>query len=751
MTAPVFDLFRQLADTEDDYVAEGDTIVFTRHGETHTLTLSHVPSVGPALRPRGSTTEWVPVETYIQREILNLPVLARQIQRALERKHDQQGLREVIDGPAQLREAAETPAASQASAKVALSSLLRTPSFGSTQIVELMAPAGQGKTVLLEHLAIEAARTYQPNQFPAPLLLVVDLLGRYVGTIHDAIAGSLNNTYTFPRLTGRDVVFCIRQRWLNLALDGFDELVARVGTREAFLRTKELVDELDASGSVVLSARDIFFNLFEIDASIRTYLQPKRGSYSIRELSLDRWGETQGRDVFAYLGSKDPRRDLHDLLTAFSNDRELVFRPFFTIRLAAAWLEGERFGNIGSQQMWDRWNYVIRIFLEREVAEKWRGRNDTPLLTTDQHIAVLGTVAEEMWRSGAFTLTREEVEIAGRIGFSEINVAADRIDDLVSRLPTHGVLSLAGNKSVKFLHESFFLYILGHRLGHALTHEIPESTFAILRAGELSPSVVEWALWCVKKEHASYLKALAWLAKHEDLLTADQVISTNVGAMVGCAGRSEPIEGLIFSKVEFSGRALFGVTVRRVTFKECDVWLADLSSSTFEDCIFERCRFGQLLLDSKTMFPGTSFTDCSLSRLEIKDQEGLFAPSEIAATLRSRKAHIADDPITRAAPARKREVAPKVIHCLDKFRRAKTWDIAVEDMAERHGKTVHDIVKLGLETGVFRTSERDAAGGRKTFFRFTVDREHLFNAQVEADPDQKINAFWDRLEEEFPG
>src|SRR5207244_1754248 len=92
---------------------------------------------------------------------------------------------------------------------------------GTTRFVQLMAPAGQGKTVLLEQIALENARTYQPDEYPVPLLLPVDLLGRYVGTIDDAIAGSLNNTYTFPSLTQRDVVECIRHGWLILALDGF--------------------------------------------------------------------------------------------------------------------------------------------------------------------------------------------------------------------------------------------------------------------------------------------------------------------------------------------------------------------------------------------------------------------------------------------------------------------------------------------------------------------------------------------------
>ena len=212
----------------------------------------------------------------------------------------------------------------------------------------------------------------------------------------------------------------------------------------------------------MLSARDTFFRLFEIDSSIRTYLQPKRGSYSISEMNLRPWGGTQVETVFAMLGSHNANTDLSGLLHVFGNDSELVFRPFFATRLASAWIAGERFVAAGNPaDHLDRWDYVIRIFLDREVTEKWKSREDgTPILPLDGHITMLGAVAEEMWRSGAFSLTRDEVELAGRIGLADLNLSPSQIDDVVARLPTHGVLALSNGKNVRFLQDSFFHYLL---------------------------------------------------------------------------------------------------------------------------------------------------------------------------------------------------------------------------------------------------------------------------------------------------
>ena len=756
MSEEAYNLFRNLADTEDDFTAEGDTIILIHHGIEHCLTLSHIPSVGTALRSLKplSESEWVPVQTYIQRDILNLPVLARQIAKTLQSKHKEQGIEGFIEGSAEVQESPSNTAKQSFKAKDMLKKWLTIPSFGNTQLIELMAPAGQGKTVLLEHIALDAAISYQPDPVPLPLLLVVDLLGRYVGTIHDAIAGSLSNTYTFPGLTGRDVAFCLRQRWLNLALDGYDELVARVGTREAFLRTKELVDELEESGTVVLSARDTFFHLFEIEASIRTYLQPLRGNYSIKTINLKQWGEDQGRKVFRQLGSSQPEEDLRGLLDTFADDRELVFRAFFTIRLAKAWLEGERFGKMSTpHSQLDRWNYVIRVFLEREVTEKWRTREGIEPLSIENHVAVLGAIAEEMWRSGAFSLMKEEVDIAGRIALStpELGLNSRLVDDIAARLPTHGVFSSDGKKGVKFLHESFFSYVLGQRLGTALVRHDKQIVASILKAGELAPLVIQWAVWRTSIDASSAVGALTWLVGKKVLLQEDQNASSNIGSLLGCAAREKPLRDLTVTKIAFVGEALKEVTLEKVRFKNCEISMADLCKARFENCEFDNCNFATVLLNRNTAFPGTYFRDCKFHGIEVEDGSIMYDPAGIALLLEQLGASIKEEETSSVRrERRRRSVSVQAIHCLDKFRRAKTWDIELHKMETRYGEVARNVYKLGLAKNVFREIKRDTSGKKKQLFRFAVNRELLLTGQLGPTSDERIDQFWEEMERIFP-
>ena len=253
------EVLAELSDDPGDFDQSGGTAIFVRQGQEHILDVRNVPGAGISVAE--GEDGFCPISTYIQRDVLGLPRLATQISRALNRAGGKRpgGF---VEGPATL----VTPSGRTEWSR-ALSDLreyLLTAEPGSTRLVQLMAKAGQGKTVLLEHAAMQLAEQYQPEAHPIPLLLVVDLLGRYVGTIDDAIAGSLNNTYLFPGLTQRDVALCIRRRWLSLALDGFDELVARVGSRDAFLRITELLDQLRESGTRILSARESFFELYHL-------------------------------------------------------------------------------------------------------------------------------------------------------------------------------------------------------------------------------------------------------------------------------------------------------------------------------------------------------------------------------------------------------------------------------------------------------------------------------------------------------
>lgn len=738
------DTLRELADAPEDYQREGGLVLFSRHGKEETLTLVDIPGAGTAVEGPGEGG-YLPIAAYVQARILDLPRLARQIGKALEKLWEARPLR-YVEGPARSREEVWQEAGPK------MRECLTRAESGTTHLVQLMGKAGEGKTALLEHLAMQFAGAYHPDPFPSPILLPVDLLGRYVGTVDDAIAGALNNTFLFPGLSQRDVALCIKRRWMILALDGFDELVARVGARDAFLRVNELLEQLDRSGTVVLSARESFFELYQITSAIRSYLDPRRGAYTTTLVELQPWGRKQGVQVFARLASPQPDRDISDLLTAFGGDESLVFQPFFLTRLAQLWRQGERFS--GVERLPDelgRIKFIIETFVAREAREKWIGRDSRPLLDVEEHGHFLGFIAEEMWGAGAFLLSTEELRIATAVALEERSVARDVIDEAVKKVPTHAALMVRSGRYA-FLHDHFLAYFLGLRISGALAgREV--SLQRILAARDLSNECVEWVIWNCRGRSIPAADVLAALADSIRRQPGDQTLADNVGRLCGrvLSGRSDA-ESLTVRGFTFVGESLAGVDFENVIFDACGFWQADLSKAKFTDCSFAQCRFGDIHTDGATSFAGSVFRECEVRSLDVRGERTYFAPEEIASILQraGAKVDVAAAPAPPVPPqVRTRE---DVVECVGRFVRAsqRTTIVAVEDMEEQCGALAKAVSRSGLESGVLREDVRSAAGPRKTFVRFEVDRSLLLRGGTERTRNAQIDAFWDELRRRYP-
>lgn len=744
---------RELADETGLYQREANVALLTRHGNEQVVEFTERPGAGLAVALPGGRA--VPISTWVQSEVLRLPVLARQIQRVLEKFWADPYARPTpfVEGAAEYR----TEEGTLRLERVAQDLPPRLGIVpGTTHILQLMAAAGRGKTALIEHLAMDAARKYQPEEHPYPLVLPVDLLGRYVGTVDDAIAGSLNNTYLFPGLSQKDIVLSLRRKWIILALDGFDELVARVGARDAFNRITELLDQLRASGTIILSARAAFFELYQISSAIRTYLQPRVGSFTTSAASLLRWERRQGLDVFQALGSERPDEDLDALLEAFGHDEEIVYHPFHLTRLARLWVrEGERFPAASGQELGHaRSKYVIEKYIDREVTEKWIDRDLKPLLSIEGHIALLGAIAEEMWRSGAFRLSADELRIAAQIGMAEIGTPELIRDVVLERLGTHAALAYR-EPWFAFSHDLFLHYFLGIRVVDLMRRGDGDAFMAILRARELGEEILAWIGWRWSTERVDRASVVRFLTDRAQEGLGSPA-AENLGELCSLALHGyQTTTPVMLRGLPFTGESLRARSYSEVRFEACNFWDIDLSSTTFEHCTFEGCGFAGVQVDKGTKLTGSVLAeDCRLTNLEITDDHSLFAPDAIAAWIGSaggRWNRLDRDEM--AADRRTPGVREDVIHVVERYVKMsrRTWDVAISDVEEKEGEELaRAVARVGVDTAVLRPAERATSGPRKSFVRFQVDRDRLLRGQIESTGDSAIDRFWDRLRREFP-
>jgi hypothetical protein len=142
-------VLKELADTPDDFNREGGEILLVRHGRDHALSLKTVSGVGLAIKTDDGSYEHV--AKYIQRNLLELPRLASQIQKALEREQAKRAVK-FVQGPADFERGRDH--AHWQSAYAGVDDYLSEGEPDTTRIVQLMAAAGKGKTVLIENVAI---------------------------------------------------------------------------------------------------------------------------------------------------------------------------------------------------------------------------------------------------------------------------------------------------------------------------------------------------------------------------------------------------------------------------------------------------------------------------------------------------------------------------------------------------------------------------------------------------------------------
>jgi hypothetical protein len=743
------EVLRELADDPAEYQREAGTVLLIRQGREHFLTLREMPGEGLCVASSDETT-FVPISTYVQRELLGLPRFSKQIARTLEKSWSKRPGK-FVEGPAVFEGPSQKQSWSCASKD--FRGYLNQAEPGTTRLVQLMAAAGQGKTALLEHAALEFAKDYQPIPYPSPILLTVDLLGRYVGTVDDAIAGALNNTYLFPGLTQRDVALCIRRRWLLLALDGFDELVARVGVREAFLRITELLDQLHSSGTIIVSARESFFELYQITAAIRSYLQPRVGSYSTAAVRLLPWGKQQGVEVFTFAGSQRPAEDLAELTQTFEGDEEIVLHPFFLTRLADLWVKGERFAEAGRQgDRIARTRYVIETFIQRESGEKWVDRDGNVFLSVEGHNVMLGGIAEEMWRSGAFWLGVEELRIAAEMALVELNLPRHQLESVLERVPTHAALQ-SKERGLAFLHDRFLYFFLGLRLAQLMRLGDWHAARGLLVARELSPSVVDWIAWRWHQQKGAPETLLSALNEIRNGLS-DTILTRNVAQLCGrVLNGHRPDDWLEVQKQTFEGDMLLAGTYRRIRFVECQFWHLDLSGTDISDCQFMECVFGDIRVDGRTRVDRTSFDHSRIASIEMLNGTTVFAPDDITDRLRHMNATVVTSEDTHVAPSMRRQrVDQSVANCVEKYVKAsqKTCDVAVEELEESFGVIASTIAKYGLETGVLKEIAKGVSGPKRQFVRFRVDRELLLRGQIGPVGDPATDQFWRALQKKFP-
>jgi NACHT domain len=491
---------------------------------------------------------------------------------------------------------------------------------GATNLVFLTGDAGEGKTALLRRLTRAFAENYLAGRSKV-VLLHVDTQGRSFVRLEEAVARDLGQL----RISGlfyQGVVRLIRHGILAIAIDGFDELLAEIGSGEAYSGLGAFLKQLDGRGIVVAAARSAYFEVENYSAQSRLLLSLPGAQVSIQRLQLRKWEREQTVKFFRDYrnGSgrsiEDPGNLYDELAKVLGKNHVALQRPFLVQTMAAmlasdSGVTKELVSEVSFPNL-EVVPKVIEAFLKREVEEKWRDPNGTPYLTLEQHIHLLAAVADEMWTLGVNRLSTSLLQIVAETIVEELGIPPNRRVQIVERVKAHVLLPIndsAPGKEHSFDHEEFLNYFLAARLIELGKSKQYGGLQRFCERHSLPTIVGRWMTFMAAWDP----NQAADIINNLSTLTASELKSTylkqNAGLIASQMARScdQPIRSLKFDSMYFEGDAWACATLEEAGFRKCTFNGIDLSGTSWKSCTLVDCRIDGLAYDRETDLTGTVF------------------------------------------------------------------------------------------------------------------------------------------------
>lgn len=741
------------ADSEDDVIIDKGSVIFSRDRQTVECEL--IESPGNVVEVQINDRK-MPYLDFIGEELGRMSVLAEAI------KQKRQDVNFYVDTQATLTDSTGSRT-DQSSGLELLRAQCEKRSPGTTKLIFLTADAGDGKTALLRRLTRRVAEDFSGGNCPW-LLLHVDTQGRSFVRLEEAVAMDLGQL----RISGlfySGIIRLVRHGLLTIAVDGFDELLAEIGSGEAYSGLGAFLKQLDGRGIVIAAARSAYFEAENYAAQSRLLSSLPNTSVEVEQMGLQRWRRQETVKLFSDFRHENGQRieepeDTYDsLATVLGEEHVILHSPFLVHRLAIM-LAGklitptEISQEIGESGLSVVPN-VIRSFLDREVGDKWRDTNGNPYLTREQHVLLLSMIADEMWQQSTNRLSIEMVQLVAETLLDEWNLPQKNRIQVIERIKAHALLQTAisiGYRS--FEHEEFFNYFLAERLSALLQDSAQEGFLrAFLGKHSLPKIVAKWvSMDQDPKEIHIFLRYLNSLARSE---VRSGYLKQNIGLIVArAASACPPLKRAKIEAMYFEGDEWKESQLKEVTFERCTFLNAVLSGSRWIDCRFLACDFNGLSYNVRTSLKGSEFdTNCRILGVlkveEDSDHFRTYVPEKcrtIIGSLGGRFTAEQRDHVDAVVP-----VNDDLRGCLETFLRIFSRNTGASDqvidlkLGRRRPLFRKSVLPPLLEHELIRKTQYRGSGHQDRFELVYPVEEILMAEDPEAPVSRSLVEFWDEL------
>jgi len=216
-------------------------------------------------------------------------------------------------------------------------------------LILLDGSAGVGKTSLISRMVAERATQYGRESAQPPILHVVNR-GRRLVSLDELMALSIHlvrGNFTYDQVPA-----LIRNGVIQIAIDGFDELVDAEGYTDTWAVLREFLNDISEGGPIILAGRDTFFDLTKFNEGLRevrhrvqinhvslsavtphaakTWLQTR--GWTNEDLSSEQANDLLKRGSYAlrpyFLNTIAEMKDIKNLLLELNSPRDFLVRSF---------------------------------------------------------------------------------------------------------------------------------------------------------------------------------------------------------------------------------------------------------------------------------------------------------------------------------------------------------------------------------------------------------------------------------------
>lgn len=640
----------------------------------------------------------------------------------------------------------------------------------AVRLAFITADAGHGKSALLKELQRRSAEAYLERTSPY-LFWHVDLQGRQLLRLSEALAGDLGEL-RFDGLWTAAIYRLIRAGALVLAIDGFDELAAEQGSSDALGALAGLLRELEGKGVVVAASRTAFFDAGDYMRRARRMQSILPPDVSFDQLRLEDWGEREGREYFnrarfdgeSIENPDDAYERLESALSRTEHGHPILTRPYLVYQAAKALSLGvtpETFvhGMEGESGV----AAVVSAFVQREVQEKWRPRGvaGDAYLSFEQHMAILGDVAEEMFLAGRDRIGVDVVETVTALRLDEWAIDLTEQQQVMEMVRMHALLRQPEPdrpRERSFDHPEFRDYFLAQSMRRHLVQVgaggSSDRLGSFLAVAPISDSTAGYACSLAALPAEQALHAARELAEAVRAQWKPTHLQVNAGTLIPplLSGHAfEPGTELDAERVAFASLVLDGSALRGLTLKNAQFVNARIRNVDWQNVTLDTVDLGELELHiDTTTFEDCSLDGCSISGLivmrENSEIERIFAPESAMARLAAAGLPPGgDEQLELPALHEPSEMNKQAHRLLRRFYRSTV--ISSLGLPERFKSSEFDperALELMTELGLAQ-KESWRGQGTATAWKITCNLDELLEAESGRGPDEMVK-FWREVE-----